>query len=283
MARILVTGATGHTGSLIVHRLRDRGVEVRALVRDVGRAASLKAGGAEVAIGDLDDPASLPAAVKGVDRIYLVTWNGETAERQRKNLIDAARRSGNPHIVVGGALGPASRIGQQIDATNRYLQASGLPWTILQPTFFMQNLMGAKATIAQGAIYWDLGNGQLPAIDLRDIADCAAAVLSGDGHAGQSYDLTGPQAISAGDMAAVFSDELNHAVTYVPVSTEAANDWRVSLGYPRWIAEGFGELMSGFAADWAADRTTDNVRRLSGHAARPFAQFVRDHRDFFLN
>jgi uncharacterized protein YbjT (DUF2867 family) len=283
MAQVLVTGATGNTGSLIVGLLRERGINVRALVRDQGKAASLREQGVEVVTGDLDNPASLAEAVAGVEKIYLVTWNGSTAEQQRKNVVDAAKHAGTPHIVVGGALGPKSRITEQLDAANQYLQASGLPWTILQPTFFMQNVMAAKATIAQGQLYWDLGEGRVPAIDVRDIADCAVSVLTTDGHEGTSYDLTGPEAISFYDMAATLSKELGHEVRYVPVPTEAAKESLMGMGFSEWIADGLGELMAGFATDWAADKTTNNVERLAGHPARSFAQFAKDFRGYFLN
>ena len=282
MTKILVTGATGNTGSLIVKQLRERGVAVRALARDEGRAAALRQHGAEVVLGDLDVPASFDAAVEGVDKVYLVTWNGPSAEQQRKSVVDAARRAGTAHIVVGGALGPRSRITDQIDAANRFLEESGLPWTILQPTFFMQNLLAAREPIAQGGLYWDLGQGRLPAIDVRDIADVAVAVLLGSGHEGKTYDLTGPEAISFSEMAAVLSRELGHTVSYTAVPTEAAKQFLMSLGFPEWIADGFGELMAGFAANWAASKTTNNVEVLSGHPARSFEQFVRDFRDYFV-
>jgi uncharacterized protein YbjT (DUF2867 family) len=283
MSKVLVTGATGNTGSLVVGQLKERGGDVRALVRDHSKAAPLRQRGIEVVIGDLDDPASLAPVVAGVEKIYLVTWNGPTGEQQRKNVVDAAKKAGTPHVVVGGALGPKSRIIEQTDAANRYLQASGLPWTILQPTLFMQNVMAAKATIAQGQLYWDLGEGRVPAIDVRDIADCAVSVLASDGHEGKSYDLTGPEAISCYDMAAVLSKELSHEVSYVSVPTEAAKQSLMSLGFSEWTADGFGELMAGFATNWAVDKTTDNVEKLSGHPARSFADFVRDFRDYFLN
>lgn len=282
MTKVLVTGATGNTGSLIVKQLRERGVAVRALARDEVRAAALRQEGAEVVLGDLDVPSSVAAAVDGVDKIYLVTWNGPTAEQQRKNVVDAARRAGAAHIVVGGALGPKSRITDQIDAANGFLKQSGLPWTILQPTFFMQNLLAAREPIAQGGLYWDLGEGRLPAIDVRDIADVAVAVLLGNGHEGRTYNLTGPATISFSDMAAVLSRELGHPVNYTPVPTEAAKQFLMSLGFPEWIADGFGELMAGFAANWAASKTTTNVEILSGHPARSFEQFVRDFRDYFV-
>lgn len=281
MAKVLVTGATGNTGSLIVKQLLERGVAVRVLARDEGRAEALRQQGAEVVLGDLDVPSTLSAAVDGVDKVYLVTWNGPTAEQQRKNVVAAARRTGTAHIVVGGALGPKSRITDQIDSANRFLEESGLPWTILQPTFFMQNLLAAREPIAQGGLYWDLGEGRVPAIDVRDIADVAVAVLLGSGHEGRTYDLTGPEAVAFSDMAAVLSRELGHEVRYTAVPTEAAKQFLMSLGFPEWIADGFGELMAGFAANWAAAKTTKNVEMLAGHPARSFEQFVRDFRDAF--
>jgi uncharacterized protein YbjT (DUF2867 family) len=283
MSKILITGATGNTGSLITGLLKERGVDVRALVRDDRKAASLRQQGVEVVRGDLDDPTSLADAMAGVDKIYLVTWNGPTGEQQRKNVVDAAKRTGEPHVIVGGALGPPSRIIEQIDGANEYLKDSGLPWTILQPTFFMQNVMAATATIGQGQLYWDLGDGRLPAIDVRDIADCAVSVLTSEDHEGRSYDLTGPEAISFHDMAGVLSQELGHGVSYIPVPTAAAKVFLLSLGFPEWTADGFGELMAGFASNWAADKTTKNVEMLAGHPARPFAQFVHDSRDYFLS
>jgi uncharacterized protein YbjT (DUF2867 family) len=281
MAKILVTGATGHTGSGIVTGLLARRQQVRALVHDPAKAQALKAAGAEVVVGDLDRPETLTPAVSGVDKIYLVTWNGPTGEQQRKNVIAAAAGAGKPHVVVGGAMGSEkSRIIQQIDAANRTLKASGLPWTILQPTFFMQNVMGAIPTIAKGALYWDLGDGKVGMIDVRDIVDSAVGVLTGAGHEGQTYDLTGPAAISFHDVAATLSRVLGREVKYTAVPTAAARESLVSMGYPEWTADGFGELMAEFARNWG-NRTTENVRKLAGHPPRSFEQFVTDFKAAF--
>jgi uncharacterized protein YbjT (DUF2867 family) len=281
MAKILVTGATGHTGSGIVTGLLARRQQVRALVHDPAKAQALKAAGAEVVVGDLDRPETLTPAVSGVDKIYLVTWNGPTGEQQRRNVIAAAAGAGKPHVVVGGAMGSEkSRIIQQIDAANRTLKASGLPWTILQPTFFMQNVMGAIPTIAKGALYWDLGDGKVGMIDVRDIVDSAVGVLTGAGHEGQTYDLTGPAAISFHDVAATLSRVLGREVKYTAVPTAAARESLVSMGYPEWTADGFGELMAEFARNWG-NRTTENVRKLAGHPPRSFEQFVTDFKAAF--
>jgi uncharacterized protein YbjT (DUF2867 family) len=176
-----------------------------------------------------------------------------------------------------------SRIIQQGNQAEEAVKSSGLPWTLLKPTFFMQNTMMAAQTIASdGMIYFDVGDGKIGTIDVRDIVDVAAAVLTGSGHEGQSYILTGPAAISFHDMAATFSKVLGKEVNYVSVPHEAAFDAMVSMGVPEWIAKGYGELMDGFSEGFA-NSTTDNVATLSGHPARSFEQFARDFAQAFSN
>ncbi|MCW8813225.1 MAG: NmrA family NAD(P)-binding protein, partial [Chlorobium sp.] len=104
--KVLVTGATGNTGSLLVPALLSAGVDVRILVRNEAKAKPLKDLGAEVVLGDLDQPETILSAVKNVDKIYLLTWNGETQLQQAKNVIDAAKKSGNPHIIRHSMWGP---------------------------------------------------------------------------------------------------------------------------------------------------------------------------------
>jgi len=280
--KILVTGATGNTGSGLVPALCSAGVEVRALVRDESKAQPLKDAGAEIVVGDLDRPETIGPAVKGVDKIYLLTWNGPTQAQQVKNVIDAAKQAGNPHIVRHSMWGSdKSRIIQQGLEAEETVKSSGLPWTLLKPTFFMQNTMMAAQTIASnGVIYWDVGDGKIGTIDIRDIVDVAVAVLTGSGHEGKSYILTGPKAISFHDMAATFSNVLGKEVNYVSVPHEAAFDSMVTMGLPEWIAKGYGELMDGFSGGFA-NRTTDNVATLGGHPARSFEQFARDFAPVF--
>jgi len=152
---------------------------------------------------------------------------------------------------------------------------------MLKPTFFMQNTMMAKQTIASdGVIYWDLGDGELAMIDVYDVADSAAAVLTGRGRGGQSYILTGPEAISAHDVADAFSAVLDKDVNYLNVPPEAALESMMEMGLPEWIARGNGELMEGFSEGFA-DHTTDNVEKLTGHRPRSIEEFARDHKQVF--
>lgn len=282
MTKILVTGATGNTGSGLVPALLDAGLDVRAFVRNEDKAGSLKDAGAEIVAGDLDRPETIEPAVKGVDKIYLLTWNGPTQLQQVENVLDVARRTGTPHVVRHSMWGSEnSRIVKQGDQAEELLKSSGLPWTVLKPTFFMQNTMLAAQTIASdGVIYWDTGDGKLAMIDVRDIVDAAVAVLSGSGHEGQSYILTGPEAISMRDVAHTLSGILGKEVNYVSVPGEAALQSMVSMGFPEWIARGYGELMEGFSRGFA-DRATSNVELLTGHPARSFEQFARDHAHVF--
>jgi uncharacterized protein YbjT (DUF2867 family) len=280
--KVLVTGATGNTGSGLVPALRRADVEVRAFVRDETKAQPLKDVGAEIVVGDLDQPATIEPAVKGIDQIYLLTSNAPTQTQHAQNVLDVAKQSGNPHIVRHSAWGPeVSRIVKQTDEVEEAVKSSGLPWTILKPTFFMQNTMMAAQTIASdGVIYWDMKDGKVAMIDLRDIVDVAVAVLTGSGHEGKSYILTGPEAISFHDVAATFSKVLGKEVKYVSVPGEAAKESLVGMGLPEWIAEGYVELSAGFSQGFA-NRTTDNVKTLSGHPARSFEQFARDHAQVF--
>jgi uncharacterized protein YbjT (DUF2867 family) len=282
MTKILVTGATGNTGSGLVPALLDAGLDVRAFVRDEAKAQPLRDAGAEIVVGDLDRPATIEPAVQGVDKIYLLTWNGPTQLQQVQNVLEVARNAGAPHIVRHSMWGPEnSRIVIQGEQADDSLKSSGLPWTILKPTFFMQNTMLAAQTIASdNVIYWDTGDGELAMIDVRDIVDTAAAVLSGSGHEGQSYILTGPEAISMRDVAGTLSDVLGRDITYVSVPGEAALQSMVSMGFPEWIARGYGELMEGFSRGFA-NRATDNVERLTGHPARSYEQFARDYAHLF--
>lgn len=282
--KVLVTGATGNTGSGLVPALRQAGVDVRAFVRDESEAQPLEEQGVEIVFGDLDRPDTIAPAVEGVDQIYLLTWNGPTQEQQVLNVIGAAKRNGSPYIVRHSMWGPErSRIVEQGDRVDEVLKSSGLPWTILKPTFFMQNTLGAAQTIiSDGAIYWDMGNGKLGMIDVRDIVDAATAVLTGSGHEGKSYILTGPEAISFYEVADTLSKVLGKDVAYVNIPGEAALEARVNMGFPEWIAEGYGELMEGFSEGFAS-RVTDNVTRLTGHPPRSYEQFARDYVDVFRN
>jgi uncharacterized protein YbjT (DUF2867 family) len=275
--KILVTGATGNTGSLLVPKLVSSDADVKVFVRDAERAESFKKMGAEVVTGDLDVEDSMVPVVKDVDKMYLLTWNGPTQLQQVKNVLNAIKKAGvSPHIIRHSMWGPESRIIKQGLEAEELIKSSGLPWTILKPTFYMQNLMMAAGTIASdGVIYWDMGKGKLGMIDVRDIAESAFSALTKEGLEGKSYILTGPQAISFDEIASIFSDKLGKEVKYINVPGEASRQAMVGMGLPEWIADGYVELSAGFSKNFAAS-TTNNVEILTGRPPRSFGQFADD-------
>lgn len=282
----LVSGATGNTGSGVAASLLAKGRRVRALVRDEAKASGLREHGAEVAVVDLDRPETLSDdLLDGVTAVYFVTWNGPSALQQSRNLLETITRSGaTPHIVRLSGYGTLqSRIISELASCEDDLKASGLPWTILKPTFFMQNVMMAASTVKdQGAIYFDWGSGKAGMIDLRDVVDCAVGTLTGEAGAveGETFVLTGPAAIGFADVAEILSGVIGRTVGYVPVPHEAASEAMLAMGVPEWIVNGYAELSAGFG-DGFADLTTDNVQRLSGHEPRSFEQFARDYAEVF--
>jgi uncharacterized protein YbjT (DUF2867 family) len=284
---VLVVGATGNTGSGIVPGLLARGTKVRALVRNAKKGEALKRQGAEIVLGDLDDRASLqPAMFADVTHVYFCTWNGPSALEQWKHFRAALQEAGAaPRIVRGSAFGaPGSRIIQQLRAAEEDLKASGLVWTMLQPTFFMQNTMMTAPTVKeQGAIYYDWGNGKAGMIDVRDIVDAAIGVLTaGNGQFDrQSFVLTGPEPIGFAQVAAAIGQAAGREVRYVAVPHEAARAAMVGMGMPEWIADGYVELNQGFEHNFA-NTATDGVQQLAGHAPRTFGQFARDFASVWL-
>lgn len=278
---VLVTGANGNTGSGIVAELLGKGVRVGALVRDAAKGETLKELGAELAVADLDKPESLTAQLfDGVTDVYFCTWNGPTALDHWKNFRQALQSAGaSPRIVRHSAFGaPQSRIIQQLRDAEEDLKGSGLAWTILQPTFFMQNTMMTAQTVRdEGKIYFDWGEGRAGMIDVRDIVDAAVGVLTAtDGRFdGEAYVLTGPESIGFADVARYIGKAIGKDVEYVPVPHEASKEAMMGMGFPEWIVDGFVELAIGFENNFA-NTTTDGVEKLAGHAPRSFEQFATD-------
>lgn len=279
---ILVTGSTGNTGSGLVPALLAGGARVRALVHSPAKAAPLRALGAEVVIGDLGKPETLTAAVAGVDRIYLCLFNGPDQATHGRNLIAAARAAGRPHVVHHSASGSdRSRIIRHIAEIEAELRASGLPWTIVRPTFYLQNMMMAIPTVAsQRTIYLPMKQGRMAMTDVRDIVDVATRLLLDGGHVSQDYSLTTPEAFTIGEFATALGTELGTPVQYVDVPISAARESMVGMGMEPWIVDGYMELFEGFAGNWG-NKTSNDTQKILGRPARGYRQFIADFKGAF--
>ncbi len=205
---LLITGATGSVSSVLRATLQGSDFEIRAMIRDQAKAAPLRHQGVQVVVGDLDDPSSLPPAFKGVQDLWLLVANGPRAPENSMNAVWAARQAGVERVVrlsvIGAAHDAPTRSGRLHALSDRELQVSGMSWTILRPHWFMQNLLNEAGHIsARGTFSLNAGDGRLGMIDVRDIAEFAARVLT-DGpqhHDGKTYTPTGPQSVSFVDVA----------------------------------------------------------------------------------
>jgi uncharacterized protein YbjT (DUF2867 family) len=271
---ILVTGATGIVGRHVVAGLATGGRRVRALTRKPS-AADLP-DGVEVVGGDLTDPPSLGASLTGVETMYLFPV-GRTA----RDVVAAAKRAGVRRIVVlSGALADADDSEDGYLAVERAVEDSGLEWTHVRPGEFAANWLDWAPSIRDGRVVRrPYGNAVTQPTHEADIAAVAATVIVEDGHAGQTYTLAGPEALTTVAQADAIGAAIGAPVRFEELDpAEARAEW-IGNGYP----EGFVDWMFAMWADSARDPAPTNeewagvVPRLTGRPARTFAQWAIDH------
>ena len=278
---ILVTTA-GKVGTEAARSLIRREAPVRVLVRDPGKARTLAAAGAEVAVGDLDVPASLDEAMAGVTEVVLVS---PAVPAQELNVIASAARAGVGHVVKASSKASADspiarRRGQaEIEAG---LAASGLVHTVLRSNAYMQNVLALVPAIAATSGFGSsAGKGRTGMVDVRDVGAVAAEIaVSPASHAGKTYWLTGPELISNYDVAAVLSELLGRTITYTELSFDENRDAMIRAGIPAPVAEMNAQAFS-LTADGDAEWVTDDVPAILGRPARSFEQFAADHATAF--
>jgi uncharacterized protein YbjT (DUF2867 family) len=247
---ILVTGATGLNGSAAIREFVRRREPVRALVRSAAKAASLGTpASVEVAEGDMLRQETLGAALEGVDRVLMISAADAQLAKTQRAFIDAAKRAGVKHIVkfsgLGAALDTSFRFNRMHAEIERYLEESGLEWTHLRPSQFMQTYLREAPTIAsEAAFYLPLENARLAPVDVEDIAKAAFALLHGDGHEGRAYEITGPEALTMDEVAERLSRALGKTVRYVNVAPEEKRRALLAAGVPPAFADAMDELFS---------------------------------------
>jgi uncharacterized protein YbjT (DUF2867 family) len=277
---ILVTGATGKVGQEVVRQLSVAGLPARALVRDPLRATPIRLPGVEIVVGDLARPETLRPAFAGVDRLFLLSPADPDQVSLQGNAIEAARKAGVQRIVkVSLAGGPdaGTQIGRWHWATEKQIEASGIDFTFLRPTLFMQQTLTYAPSIATtGAFSAPLGTGAIALVDTRDVAAVAVAALTEEGHARHIYDLTGPSALTFDEMADEISRAIGKKVSYVHVPPEYACKQMLASGVPRWLAEDMLTLFAACREGYGADVSTA-VKDVTGRRARSFREFARDY------
>jgi (4-alkanoyl-5-oxo-2,5-dihydrofuran-3-yl)methyl phosphate reductase len=273
---ILVTGATGNVGKELVPKLLERGERVRVLTRDARKVAHLR-GRVDCAVGDLDKPATLEPAFKGIDRLYLVTMANST--HQDATAVTLAKKAGVRHMVKLStleALEHKLQVGKWHYAKEQVIRDSGLAWTFLRPGMFMSNaLQWADAVKASGKVYFPGGRGKVAPIAPRDVATVAALALTERGHEGKAYELTGAELLTLEEMTAILSHVLGKPLQYVDVPLLAARvflsrqlGWKMGSA----LAELAGALKVGKGAVM-----TDTFEHLTGCSPRSFESWCREH------
>jgi uncharacterized protein YbjT (DUF2867 family) len=272
---ILVIGGRSKIGSAVLDELVRRGASVRALLRS--REQSAFPPPIETAAGDLGDPASLEAAMQGVEHVFLLCGPRPDEVALNRNAIDAARASGVRLLVRSSILAadPAATATfvRNHGESDAYLARSGLPHVIVRPNYFAQNVPEAVIpTIdGDGRFYANLGEARLSMVDTSDVGAVAAVVLTNPGHDGKTYDVTGPEALSYADVASRLSSRLGRTVEYVDVPDAAARSALAGAGLGDWLADSLVSLFAQYrrsGTDGYAAQVSDTVRQLTGKPAR---------------
>jgi uncharacterized protein YbjT (DUF2867 family) len=278
---ILVTGATGKVGQHLITALKEKGAPFKALVRSDASAQSLAAQGVETVRGDLAAPASLTAALQGAEKLFLLS-SAPRFDEIEIPVIRAAQQTGIRNIVKLSALGvsldSSSPLFRSHARVERFLEDSGIAFTILRPTFFNQNWVAfySQSIKAGQPVYSNSGNARLGWVDTRDIAAVAASALTENGHDGFIYDLTGPETLSYAEVASRLGKWLGREVAYVPVPDAAAFQAMKGMGFDPWYAYGMTTLNQSIQRG-AADVVTGTVELVTGKAARSLDAFLQEN------
>jgi len=286
---ILVTGATGTVGREVVIQLSIiDDVRVRAGVHSIIKGENLKRlPDVEVVEMDFKNRDSLHAAFTHVDKVFLITPFSDDQVAMAKTLIDEAKAAGVKHIVklsvIKADAAPETMIGRWHREVEKYIEDSGIAYTFLRPSSFMQNFANYDAASIKndGRFYHSTGSGRVSYIDVRDIAAVAVEALTGSGHEGKTYELTGPEALSNQEAADIIGEATGRQVAFVDVPEEAARNSMLQQHMPEWMVNAMLELEQGYKQNRFSE-TTDIVEQLAGRPPHSFRQFAQDYRECFI-
>ncbi len=286
MARILVTAATGRVGSALLPLLMTNGHDVVAVTSREEGVAALNATGASGARVDLRDPAALDAHLYGVDAVFLATADDPRQDAIETALIDMLAQRDGLHVVKLSAqsagLDPPVSFGTFHRRSETALEQSGLPFTILRPTFFMQSLLLFADDVAgKGRIIAPVDKGRIAMVDINDVARAAAAVLANPDHHGRTYTLTGPAVHSFGDVVETLSARLDRTVRHIsPPALLARLVMPLATGMPRWQTNLIVDLLTALKAG-AQETVSNDVAAITGQAATGLDDFLDANMDAF--
>lgn len=278
---ILISGATGRISKAVIHELRSRSLPIRVLAPGLPNP---KAFGLDVEVVTREpaQPDEWQEVFEDITALYCSTPGGPEQVKLQLNTLQAAKRMGIERIVKISNFGAApdsplaqTRLNWRIE---QEILETGIPYTFLRPRFLMQNflMVFAPGIKARSSFSAPAGEGRIPYVDLRDVAEVAVAVLTQAGHAKRTYELTGPEALTCEAVAGRFSTALNRPVHFEDAAPEAALQVFAKLGLPPQMA-------SDIAAMFAAVRTAEPqeptavIAEITRKPARTLDQFISEN------
>ncbi len=288
-ARTLITGATGQVGGKTIDfLLSEKDVEVVAAVRSLEKAKAFAAKGIATVVLDLDDESTHLPALKGIERLFVLTGYTVDMLRQSKALLDSAQKAGVKHVVHLGACG-------RDDTTvahwawhqfvERYIEWRGFSFTHLRPETFMQNMLGygGGKTIHNGVIHAFVKNARLSWVDVDDVAQVAAVALAHpEKHGGETYRL-GYDAMTFGELAELMTAIVGQPFRYEPLAPEvfleAMRRAGAEMAYMNCVYEHWKRYAAGTIP--GADDTFENFPMLTGRQPVKWSGFIRKHKAEF--
>ena len=289
---ILITGASGNVGSEVVRQLSSsrKDINIKAAGHSVESVRKVIKSDDRIEPTELDydKPDTLRQALKGVQKLFLLTPFQSDMVELSSNMLKEVKNAGNiNHIVKLSVMGadaePGITGGRLHRQAEKMIEDSGLSsFTFLRPNFFMQNFVNFLSQMIreQGSFYLPAGDGKVSFVDIRDIAAVAVQALTNDNHGGKAYTITGPEAISYEDAARILSEQVSKKISYVNVSEEQTREGMKSMGMDEWFINSMMELYDITRMGYAL-QVTSTVEEVTGRKPISFSQFARDYAESF--
>ena len=284
---VLVTGASGTVGSEVVKQLLRNGhaVHIKAAVHSIENIKKVKGDDkAESVQIDYNKPETLAAALKGVDKLFLVTPETLNAPELVSNLVTEAKKAGIRYIVRLSVMGESSIASVRLHLEGeKIIKESGIPFTILRPNTFMQFFVNFYGPTIKNnnAFYGSVEDANVSFIDIRDIAAIVVKTLTdNDKHNGKVYTITGPEALSHYQVAEILSNATTKKINYVDIPEKEFQRRKKEIGLNDWwlnlMIEAFYSFRKGYHS-----QVTSTVEEITGNKPIPFSQFAKDYTQAF--
>jgi uncharacterized protein YbjT (DUF2867 family) len=286
---ILITGATGTVGSEVVKQLSAKGenIIVKAAARSATDNTFENLNRVQVVQLDYDKPDSLAVALKGVDKLFLLTPFQSNMVDLTSNLVSEAKKAEVKYIakqsVMGADAEPGITPGRLHRQAEKIIEESGIPFTFLRPNFFMQNFVNYYGNLirSQGAFYTPAGDAKVSFVDVRDIAAVAVKSLINDNQQkGSAYNITGGEALSYGQAAEILSKAVGKKINYVNVTDQDARKGMKDMSMDEWTIKSMIELFEITRAGYVSE-ISPIVEQVTGNKPITFSQFAKDYAGSF--